>query len=828
MNIRTRLAVLAASSATLLSAFPPPAFAQTVSGELRVGNSFPALAGGFQENSTVASNGSTFLVVWGDARGDDPNRHDIYGARVTAAGKVLDPGGIRISAHPWEENSPEVAWTGSSYLVVWTDGRNGNADIYGTRVRARDGRVFDPKGLPIATGPSDETKPRLERGGSQLLAVWNDSPPYQDGRPTRPTSVDVSGTRLNAQGSPIDTTRISVSQAQESQDVGDIAWNGTDWLVVWSDSRAARARDVYAARVSSAGVVHDPDGLLIATAPKTRFDPVVAWAGSRFFAAWADTRASSAPDIYGTAIMRNGTSLSRAGRRIAAARGYQSEPTISSLGSSFLLGWSDSRNGKPRYQDIYGTVVTTSGAIATPGGAALTRVSGSEMVPSLGWNGSRFLLTWTDFREGTFRTTPNVFGTAVDHSGSVVHPSGFSISRGINIQEAPAIAWNGSIYLAVWSDTRNATRRGSDIYGARFTAGGRLLDPAGILISGAPDGQLQPVVAWGGSAFLVAWTDYRNQARGPNIFGARVTASGRVLDPSGIALSRAEEYQYQYGPALAWGGSRWLVAWTHASCPDELGLCDDVYATQVSASGSVLYPSGIAVSRTRFVERGPSVAWSGTSFLIAWTDCRDDKDHCDFFSGEGPYDVNVYGARLTPAGRVLDPRGLPITTAPGGQGGASVAWGGSSYLVAWGDSRNVAPASSGDPLPIPTPSSSSPSSGNDIYGVRIARSGQRLDPADLAISSAMGDQGSVQLTWNGGEYLAVWEDLRRGSAQRDVFGARISSAGSVLDPDGFVVAASSVNERSPRTSRGQTGRNAVVYQRLASGADRSFLRLVQD
>jgi len=150
---------------------------------------------GSQNASAVAFDGTNYLVVWADRRND--HDYDIYGTRVSPAGSVLDPAGIRISIAAGDQEAPAVAFDGTRYLVVWQDYRSGSTyDIYGARVS------------------------------------------------TAGTVVDASG--------------IAVTTAANSQQVPDVAFDGARYLVVWQDYRSGSNYDIYGARVSTAGTVFDP------------------------------------------------------------------------------------------------------------------------------------------------------------------------------------------------------------------------------------------------------------------------------------------------------------------------------------------------------------------------------------------------------------------------------------------------------------------------------------------------------------------------------------------------------------------------------------------
>ena len=115
----------------------------------------PHLAGD-QFSPAVAFDGTNYLVVWEDARWA---AHDIYGARVSRGGTVLDPTGSRSRPRRDDQRVPSVAFDGTNYLVAWQDGRVGTTyDIYGARVSPA-GTVLDPGGIPISTAAGYQGAP---------------------------------------------------------------------------------------------------------------------------------------------------------------------------------------------------------------------------------------------------------------------------------------------------------------------------------------------------------------------------------------------------------------------------------------------------------------------------------------------------------------------------------------------------------------------------------------------------------------------------------------------------------------------------------------------
>src|SRR5687767_2194248 len=77
--------------------------------EIPIGRDYgPTLAD--ERSPDVAFDGTGYLVIWSAGL-------DLVAARVDASGAVLDPLGILVSE---EGGTAAVAWDGTDYLVVWS------------------------------------------------------------------------------------------------------------------------------------------------------------------------------------------------------------------------------------------------------------------------------------------------------------------------------------------------------------------------------------------------------------------------------------------------------------------------------------------------------------------------------------------------------------------------------------------------------------------------------------------------------------------------------------------------------------------------------------
>jgi hypothetical protein len=70
--------------------------------------------------------------------------------------------------------------------------------------------------------------------------------------------------------------------------------------------------------------------------------------------------------------------------------------------------------------------------------------------------------------------------------------------------------------------------------------------------------------------------------------------------------------------------------------------------------------------------------------------------------------------------------------------------------------------------------------GGDVYGTRVSAAGAVLDPAGFMISAGAGTESQVALDWTGTEALVSWLDTRSGAGE--IWGARVTADGRVASP----------------------------------------------
>ena len=658
--------------------------------------------------------------------------------------------------------------------------------------------VLIDSGLNFVRSDRGQRNPSAAFDGTNWLVVWEDS---------RGDREAAWGARVNSAGVPLDSVNLCIADDQEERTAPRVAYNGTCYLVVWQDGRN-QSYDIYGTRVSPAGVVLDPDGILISRSAETDEYPAVASNGSDFLVVWEDDRNSgNDKDVYATRVNGSGQVLDTANIAVAVAAAKQENPVVVSYSEGYLVTWQDWRNEATTGSDIYAARVTTSGSVLDPSGIAVSRADSTQEYPMLASDGTNCLIAWGDYRDGS----GDVYGARLSDAGVVLDPSGISIHAPLNYWAGdPCVAYTGSNYLVAWEDDSTTMGIYCNILAARVTTGGQVLDPEGTAVSHADYDQYWPVVARGNSNLLVAWQGYPTDDD-PDIYANLVNSSGAPLDTIDDMLSMLMYAYEQFSPATAFDGTNFLTAWHDERAPQ---TSQYVYGARITESGSLLDPGGFRIGSIGGLLGNPAVAFGDANYLVCWdlgsssytvTAARvtpagvliDTNSLYTRLSGRSGWpptvasdgtnwfvvaafedfggNSNVQGIRVAPNGTLLDSQAIRLAYIPNGLDVPAVAFGTTSYLAVWQDFRS--------------------GSTYDIYGALVSTDGTVIDSA-IPISTAANSQYAPSVAFDGTNWLVAWQD-RRGGGDEYFYCARVSQSGAVLDLDGIPLGWCPLNYQDP-------------------------------
>ena len=345
---------------------------------------------------------------------------------------------------------------------------------------------------------------------------------------------------------------------------------------------------------------------------------------------------------------------------------------------------------------LAGLVIVLAGAAA----AAAENLSPETLLPAHGetcafapavaFGKDTYLVVW----QADCSEKADMVGVRLDKSGKALDAKPFVICAAKDSQSGAFVTFGAGVFLVVWQDLRN--EKDWDVYAARVSPDGKVLDPDGILVGGGPLNQSAPTACFDGQDFLVLYANQLNERRiekgehpltNPDIhvFGARLSAEGR---PAGAPVLAAKP------PPNGWWFNRDLGSPGVVKVGDGPVLAGAVKSGQWTAFWNVAdlkTPEKPVTTSSRFVLSGPRFATDGRNVLAVWSTFCVSPGRTSgslntgmlFFPDGNPAKVpadQLGGKDGKEPGRSLS--GTPIDGRLQVRN-PSPAWDGKSYVVAW-------------------------------------------------------------------------------------------------------------------------------------------------
>src|SRR5712692_2551302 len=177
------------------------------------------------------------------------------------------------------------------------------------------------------------------------------------------------------------------------------------------------------------------------------------------------------------------------------------------------------------------------------------------------------------------------------------------------------------------------------------------------LVQLSPGGYRDPTIASDGTNALVVWVELEN------LFAMRIGPEVNALSRQVIATNVGSA-----APAVAWNGSKYVIAWSHAS--------NAILTTTVERSGEYAGRISVVQRNGEQVPKGISIASADDDSLLVW-DRYTYNLSCAFLC------TPILQAEV--ASVVLDreghPRSAPSVVSAGSD--PDIAWSGREYFVIW-------------------------------------------------------------------------------------------------------------------------------------------------
>jgi hypothetical protein len=304
------------------------------------------------EPVVAGNNSNQFAAVWKDYRnGSYPFQPDIYFSRIDTLQSYND---LNVTTEPPDsiKESPDIAlFPNGSSIVVWSDYRNRNWDIYGQKLDINGNLVGKNFKINNEAGTFQQHSPKVATfhdGG--FIVVWYDN---------RYGNDDIFGQIYDASGNAVGTnTKLSDDLGTTRQAFPSVATDGDKGIFVgwvdWRNGVYPQNPDIYFQRLDSSANIIGPAMRVNLDGGSTAQREVSIcgdWIGNVAFV-WADS-SSGQWDVMAQIIDHSGQLVGSNFRVHQVQTGRQLQPDVETDDYKLYFTWADSRSGN---FDIYVTI----------------------------------------------------------------------------------------------------------------------------------------------------------------------------------------------------------------------------------------------------------------------------------------------------------------------------------------------------------------------------------------------------------------------------------------------------------------------------------------
>ena len=315
--------------------------------------------------SSIAFDGTNYLMIWEDDIGGHWNEFayfTIYGQFISKAGaKVGSPFAISSSGIEFDGINI-LSYGGGKYLATYTKLINpANGENSDNRYIA--GRFIQPNGtlgseFRISTGYG--AKNTMTFDGTNFFVIWVEDSQDKEvrGRFVSPTGVLGTEISINASAAPSDNPLA-------------VAFDGTNYLVAWNDEMSAGEWNIFGQLVKPNGTLTGGP-ITIENNTDQQMITSIAFDGTNYFVVWVDmindanndgicdAGEGTCWDVYGRYIGKDGTPAGNkfvinndAENQIGFVTNYHNNKYLVVVNSGIVLGENGIQGG-----DVYGMFIT--------------------------------------------------------------------------------------------------------------------------------------------------------------------------------------------------------------------------------------------------------------------------------------------------------------------------------------------------------------------------------------------------------------------------------------------------------------------------------------
>lgn len=325
--------------------------------------------------------------------------------------------------------------------AVWTDSKGARTTVPvrwdGQRITMSVPReVVESAAYPASLDPltspltTSTYAPDVASNGATDIAAWES---YSSGTPRIQFSF------INdSDGSIGSVFNKNASATASTQTAPSVAYDGTDFVAVWNDTRSGTANIRFSRINTSTGAVSGE--FAVATSSNAQYSPRISCvSATNCLVAWHEVVGGFA-EIRGAIVNANAGTAGSVIQISGNSGEDQIGASVANNGTNYFVGWEASVFGQ---SDVSGRNVTGAGANSGPIVSVATG-SDDQYSASVGYNGTNYVVGYTDFA-----TDEDLYIQLVT-PGAGVSGSAVAFATGTGIQDQISLAKNGTTLLGTY------------------------------------------------------------------------------------------------------------------------------------------------------------------------------------------------------------------------------------------------------------------------------------------------------------------------------------------------------------------------------------------
>jgi len=344
-------------------------------------------------------------------------------------------GFVAVDSSFFDDHIPQVAFDGTNYLVVYEE-------VFSSTDHNIIGALVSPTGMVLSyieidVTTNDDRAPRVAFDGTNYLVVYEET--------VTSTNHDIIGARVDPNPSAVVPVLgyVNIDVSANDDRAPRVAFDGTNYLVVYEETVTSTNHDIIGVFVSPGGV----PGIPFAIDNSTNDDraPAVTFGGGNYMVVYQETVTGTDHNIIGKQVTPAGS----VGSAIAIDTSGSDDrvPAVAFDGTNYLVVYEEDATVTISNHDIWAAFVSTAGAPGTP--FAIDNTSNDDVAPAVTFTsgGGKYLVAYQE----TFTSTDHdIIGNQVDPSGVVGGAIAIDTTRFDTV--APAVASDGTNYFVVYED----------------------------------------------------------------------------------------------------------------------------------------------------------------------------------------------------------------------------------------------------------------------------------------------------------------------------------------------------------------------------------------